>query len=84
MTKICRLGHVVFYFTDKVNELDLIYEENNEFIDVFFSSRTQILFNIKKKNIYSIWLCLASEYLTIVRLFIKYLFKYFTLNRGTM
>lgn len=71
-----------FYFTDKANELDLTYDEKNEFIDIRFSSITQLLFNSKKKG-HRFWLSLASQYSTII-VFIKYLFKWFTPNRGTM
>jgi len=56
-----------FDFTDNVNELDLINDEKNEFIDMCSSSTIQILFNSQKNNIDSFWLNLASEYSAIFK-----------------
>lgn len=74
---------LLFDFTDKTNELDLTYDEKNEFVDVCSSSTTQILCNSKEKGIDSFWLSLTSEY-SIIIAFIKYVFKYFVSNRETM
>jgi len=67
-----------FDFTDNGNELDLTNDEKNEFIDMCSSSTTRILFNNQKKNIDSLWLSLASEYLAISQKSILMLLSFYT------
>jgi len=72
LTKSADWVMLPFDFTDNVNELDLTNNENDEFIEMYSSFTTRILFNSHKLNIDFFWLSFFQD----IQLFLKKRYYY--------